>query len=196
MDVWWLFKGIEDSHLTPPSGHRNKLKPCRWRVSLLRRSNAKPLGRGRTKPTLAKCLVMYVALQLDLSDFYELIGSESKLLNDFLIGANQLNELSSSNYRNGNKSASMFDYWVATSSERRWPSHITRKNFFKRPIYSQRSFDINLPPTTISKTNELFSEFTAKWALIGHSLSLCWKWIFYDKQSFQKLQHQPKDCKL
>ncbi|MFS1463019.1 helix-turn-helix domain-containing protein [Vibrio lentus] len=147
--------------------------------------------RGKTKPTLAKCLRILRCLQIDLSRFYDLIPNpnETKLLDKFvkLRFDNRIVKLSSLSYEAYEKPQISLVTELPLLLKDDDNVLYKLKAFYKIAIHNPKGlFDINLYEYQQSK-RAIFKRFTAQNDnLIGHSLSFIFESEYFDKAIHSK----------
>lgn len=150
--------------------------------------------RGKTKPTLAKCLRILRCLQIDLSDFYELIPNpnETKLADEFikLRFDNRMMELSLLSYEAYQKPRISLVTELPLLLKHDDKILYKLKAFYKNVTHKPKGlFDINLYEYQQSK-RAIFKRFTAQDNkadnLIGHSLSFIFESEYFDKAIHSK----------
>lgn len=147
--------------------------------------------RGKTKPTLAKCLRILRCLQIDLSSFYDLIPNpnETKLLDEFiqLRFNNRVTKLSSLNYEAPQETQSALITEMPLLLKDDDKILCSLKAFYETANYIPKGlFDINLYDYQQNK-RAIFKRFiTESGQLVGHSLSFIFESEYFDKAIHSK----------
>ena len=147
--------------------------------------------RGKTKPTLAKCLRILRCLQVDLSDFYELIPNpnETRLLDEFaqLRFDNKMIKLSSLNYETPKRPQLPLITEMPLLLKDDDKILCSLKAFYETASYIPKGlFDINLYDYQRNK-RAIFKRFTTESGqLIGHSLSFIFESDYFNKVTHSK----------
>ena len=147
--------------------------------------------RGKTKPTLAKCLRILRCLQVDLSDFYELIPNpnETRLLDEFaqLRFDNKMIKLSSLNYETPKRPQLPLITEMPLLLKDDDKILCSLKAFYETASYIPNGlFDINLYDYQRNK-RAIFKRFTTESGqLIGHSLSFIFESDYFNKVTHSK----------
>ncbi|WP_299141276.1 helix-turn-helix domain-containing protein [uncultured Vibrio sp.] len=147
--------------------------------------------RGKTKPTLAKCLRILRCLQLDLTDFYELIPNpnETTLLDEFaqLRFDNRMMKLSSLNYEAAKKPQLPLINEMPLLLKDDDKILCQLKAFYETAHYIPKGlFEINLYDYQQNK-RAIFKRFTTQHGqLIGHSLSFIFESEYFDNTIHSK----------
>ncbi|MFA0510945.1 MULTISPECIES: helix-turn-helix domain-containing protein [unclassified Vibrio] len=148
--------------------------------------------RGKTKPTLAKCLRILRCLQVDLSDFYELIPnpSETKLLDEIeqLRFNNRVTKLSSLSYEEPQEPQSTLitEMPLLLKDDDKILSSL--KIFYETAIHTPKGFfDINLYDYQQNKRAILKRFITESGQLVGHSISFIFESDYFDKVTHSKI---------
>lgn len=147
--------------------------------------------RGKTKPTLAKCIRILRCLQLDLSGFYDLIPNpnETKLLDEFvqLRFHNRITKLSLLNYEAPQEPQLPLITEMPLLLKDDDKILCSLKAFYETANYIPKGlFDINLYDYQQNK-RAIFKRFTTQSGqLIGHSLSFIFESEYFDKAIHSK----------
>ena len=148
--------------------------------------------RGKTKPTLAKCLRILRCLQIDLSSFYDLIPNpnETKLLDEFvqLRFNNRVTKLSSLNYEAPQETQSALITEMPLLLKDDDKILCSLKAFYEMASYIPKGlFDLNLYDYQQNK-RAIFKRFiTESGQLVGHSLSFIFENDYFDKATHSKI---------
>ena len=148
--------------------------------------------RGKTKPTLAKCLRILRCLQIDLSSFYDLIPNpnETKLLDEFvqLRFNNRVTKLSSLNYEAPQETQSALITEMPLLLKDDDKILCSLKAFYEMASYIPKGlFDLNLYDYQQNK-RAIFKRFiTESGQLVGHSLSFIFESDYFDKVTHSKI---------
>ena len=148
--------------------------------------------RGKTKPTLAKCLRILRCLQIDLSSFYDLIPNpnETKLLDEFvqLRFNNRVTKLLSLNYEDPQEPQSALITEMPLLLKDDDKILCSLKAFYETASYIPKGlFDINLYDYQQNK-RAIFKRFIKESEqLVGHSLSFIFESDYFDKVTHSKI---------
>ncbi|MEZ8510192.1 helix-turn-helix domain-containing protein [Vibrio splendidus] len=148
--------------------------------------------RGKTKPTLAKCIRILRCLQLDLSGFYDLIPNpnETKLLDEFvqLRFHNRITKLSLLNYEAPQEPQSALITEMPLLLKDDDKILCSLKAFYETASYIPKGlFDINLYDYQQNK-RAIFKRFIKESEqLVGHSLSFIFESDYFDKVTHSKV---------
>lgn len=147
--------------------------------------------RGKTKPPLVKCLRILRCLQLDLSDFYNLIPNpnETQLTNEFfrIRFDNALIRVSSSNYELATKPLPQLIIEQPLLNEDNDRILDNLKAFYENADYVPRGlFNISLYDYHKNR-RAMCKKFTTKdGKLIGHSISFLFEEEYFDSSIHSK----------